>query len=190
MDLSAEALRVEKRRAWFANVGKNRPPYLLTLGEAAAALGLGLGTVDQYCKQGRLGHVVLTFRRGLIVARRRFVPRACVVEFLSRRASDQRFAPRAKRPQAQVCGTRMLYYPALGSRLTLQEVLRDAPVPSSRPLDDLPDCDADEYLARNRSRYLQALDNVARVAQERGDLRTAVKAYKALAAFGGECTRG
>jgi hypothetical protein len=66
---------------------KVQPPYLLTIGEAAAVLGFTEGTVRRYCDRGLIGYLTWRWRYGIIARARRYIPKAAAQEFLQRRAA-------------------------------------------------------------------------------------------------------
>ncbi len=65
---------------------------------------------------------------------------------------------------------RVAYHPANGSPLTLREVQQDQPAVPLRNLEEFPDAgDLVQYLVRNGSRYVQALEELTDRAGELGD---------------------
>ncbi len=76
----SQAYRVTQ--AW-----KVQPSYLLTIPQAAEQLGLAEGTVRRYCDTRRIGFITWRWKYGIIGRARRYIPKACVLEFLERRVA-------------------------------------------------------------------------------------------------------
>lgn len=64
---------------------KVQPPYLLTIGEAAAVLGFTEGTLRRYCDRGLIGHITWRWKYGITARARRYIPRVALIESLEKR---------------------------------------------------------------------------------------------------------
>jgi response regulator of citrate/malate metabolism len=66
---------------------RRQPRYLLTFREAAEHIGLTEVTLRRYWDRHLIGYVVFRWKYGIIGRARRYIPRACISEFLERRAA-------------------------------------------------------------------------------------------------------
>ncbi len=161
---------------WCRTAGlASRPAHWLTGDEAGAMLGLAPETVATYCERlHRIGYVVRRYRRGTVVHRRRFIPQACIEEYLSRARCgtlppiEQVRGRKVSRPIVVAdsdCQTaaenwdggvvrfaRCVYWPAVGSYLALSEAL--GPVLSPR-IPVICEIRPSDQLRRNPGEYLR-----------------------------------